>query len=119
MATKEKIAERISENKSRFLTAYRATGTVWMAADAIGITRNCFVKWKQADTEFAADADAVKQYIRDKVFSTLYTKCSNGDTTACIFLLKGLDHDFRDSMRHEAGDTPVEHVVRVVYESGS
>jgi hypothetical protein len=78
------------EKKARFVVALRQKCSVFHAAQAAGVGRATVYRWRDDDTEFAAQWDDAIEDAVDALESSLYERALNGtDTTAAIFLLKG------------------------------
>lgn len=75
--------------KKAFVEAYRMNmGNATKASEAIGINRRTFSRWYNADTEFAALVDEVKEEQIDLAESELRKLVKSGNITAVIFTLK-------------------------------
>lgn len=78
------------EAKQIFLDALRATYSVHHAARAAGICRSTAYNWRREDSEFAqAWEDALEDAV-DVLEQSMFERALGGDTTAGIFLLKGM-----------------------------
>lgn len=69
-------------------------GSITLAADAAGISRNALNVWKREDDEFAAEmADAIEQGT-DRLEDAAVERAINGNSdTMLIFMLKGRRRD--------------------------
>lgn len=75
--------------KKAFIDAYRANmGNATEASKAVGIHRTTYRRWYNADPEFAALVDEVKEEQIDLAESELRKLVKSGNITAVIFTLK-------------------------------
>lgn len=84
-----KDASFASPLKKAFIAAYRANmGNATEASKAVGIHRTTYRRWYNADPEFAALVDEVKEEQIDLAESELRKLVKSGNITAVIFTLK-------------------------------
>jgi hypothetical protein len=78
----------------RVLRALAKGGSLTLAADAAGMSRNALNMWRLADEEFAAEmADAIEQGT-DRLEDVAVERAINGNSdTMLIFTLKGRRRD--------------------------
>ena len=82
-------ASLASPLKKAFIDAYRANmGNATEASKAVGIHRTTYRRWYNADPEFAALVDEVKEEQIDLAESELRKLVKRGNITAVIFTLK-------------------------------
>lgn len=78
-----------AKRKESCLAALKASGgIVGTALEKAGVPRRTFYNWREADADFSAAVDDIKEYQVDYVESKLMRLINDGDTTATIFYLK-------------------------------
>ena len=83
------LASLASPLKKAFIEAYRAhMGNATEASKAVGIHRTTYRRWYNADPDFAALVDEVKEEQIDLAESELRKLVKSGNITAVIFTLK-------------------------------
>ncbi len=80
---------RTPEKREKFLTALREAGTVTHACEAAGIGKRTAYDWREADTDFAREWDAVIESVADDLEHEAKRRAIEGSDTLLIFLLKG------------------------------
>ncbi len=89
MATNEKIAKRIAEEKEALLEALnKSSGIVASACKAVNISRFTFYKWYNEDEDFREKVDDVQELQKDFAEALILKKMKEGDTTMIIFYAK-------------------------------
>ena len=89
MATNEKIAKRIAEEKEALLEALnKSSGIVASACQAVNISRFTFYKWYNEDEDFREKVDDVQELQKDFAEALILKKMKEGDTTMIIFYAK-------------------------------
>ena len=89
MATNEKIAKRIAEEKEALLEALnKSSGIVASACKAVNISRFTFYKWYNEDEDFREKVDDVQELQKDFADALILKKMKEGDTTMIIFYAK-------------------------------
>lgn len=89
MATNEKIAKRIADDKETVLEALnKSSGIVASACKAANISRFTFYKWYNEDEEFREKVDDVQELQKDFAEALILKKMKEGDTTMIIFYAK-------------------------------
>ncbi len=76
-------------NKKEFLEALRrCSGNVSEAIRQVPITRPTHYNWLEADPEYAAAVDAIKESLIDRAEGVLHSLIGEGNVPAVLFFLK-------------------------------
>jgi len=86
------------ENKRKFIEAFRAEGSVYHAAQVVGIHRTTVYKWLEADAEFGTALDDSREDCYDQAESSVFRKALAGDSLLLMFYLKAHRPKFRDKV---------------------
>lgn len=103
MATNEKIAKRIADDKETVLEALnKSSGIVASACKAANISRFTFYKWYNEDEEFREKVDDVQELQKDFAEALILKKMKEGDTTMIIFYAKTKmkDRGYSERLEH-------------------
>lgn len=77
------------ERKDKFVDALtNAKGIIYLACEAVGISRQTYYNWRKSDEVFREAVDEVLETQVDWVENKLLDLINAGDTTATIFYLK-------------------------------
>ena len=77
------------ERKNKFVDALTiAKGIIYLACEAVGISRQTYYNWRKSDEVFREAVDEVLETQVDWVENKLLDLINAGDTTATIFYLK-------------------------------
>ena len=78
-----------TNNKKEFLEALRrCSGNVSEAVRQVPIDRKTHYNWLEADPEYAAAVDAIKESLIDRAEGVLHGLISEGNVPAVLFFLK-------------------------------
>lgn len=80
---------RTDEKRAAFLDALREGDSVTAAAKAGGIARSTAYKWRDEDSDFAADWDDAVETGTDVLEDVAVQRAKDGSDTMLIFMLKG------------------------------
>lgn len=85
MRTKAHTASK----KKSFIAALRQRhGIITLACNDVGITRQTYYKWMNADSKFKEECEVINEESIDFVENRLLGRINDHDTTAIIFYLK-------------------------------
>ena len=85
----KQVAQRMQENKKRFLTALeKSLGVKTPAARKIGVDPATVYRWINQDPEFAEAVKAIEEQALDFSESALFRQIADNNTSATIFHLK-------------------------------
>ena len=74
------------ERKDKFVDALtNAKGSIYLACEAVGISRQTYYNWRKSDEVFREAVDEVLETQVDWVENKLRDLINAGDTTATIF----------------------------------
>lgn len=88
--------------KARFLEAYKKTGGIFTAAAAVDIAGTTVWEWRQADAEFDAAFNALKEKDTETLEHVAKVRATKKSDLLLMFLLKGRKPEtYRDSVKLE------------------
>lgn len=95
----------------------KAHGNVKIACKSFGIERKTYYNWFNANEEFRAECEEIKENRKDFIESALDKRIQAGDTTAIIFAAKTLckDRGYVEKTEQEVkidNDQPIFNIVQ-------
>jgi hypothetical protein len=100
--SQENDLSRTAQNKARFLEAYRASGTIYVATLNSGLSRATIYRWQDDDRNFKAAMRQCELELVEHLESKAVSIAKGGDGNMIQWLLKCLHRDkYSDRIRHE------------------